>query len=83
MEQDWSNEPWTVGCNGTLSSEDGTLIVAGGGPMNDLYRAEACVNACADIPTEDLEDIIAIGKRELEKCKTLGRKWRETLNGHV
>lgn len=54
-----SPEPWKAGCNGTLESAD-ELVVAGI-DMNNAYRVEVCINACAGIPNEALQDVIDEG----------------------
>lgn len=67
-EQDWSKEPWSAGCNHTLQDATGELIVPGI-DLQDAERIAACVNACAGIPTEELEAVTGAGRQLLESYK--------------
>lgn len=52
-----SPEPWELGYYGTVRDASGRVILASPEDASDdnLRRLVACVNACAGIPTEDLE----------------------------
>lgn len=85
-KQDWAKEPWEFIAAG--EDEPYSKIVAADGKCiacdMDYYpfietecmpRIAACVSACAGVPTEDLEQVIALGKAQYNVMQALESRY--------
>lgn len=80
MEVKHTQEPWAayeVGNSRFIKSKAGDLIASGFLRMEDARRAIACVNACAGISTENLEENLPV--KELARRYNAVIKQRDEL----
>ena len=77
----WAKEPWEYEeadpLQGFIVNEEGdeiTYPIVAINPKH-LPRIVACVNACAGVPTEDLEQVITLGKAHYNTLQALESRY--------
>ena len=76
----WAKEPWEWHDDGIFDAESNEIICEPEYARwvideKSLPRIVACVNACAGVPTEDLEQVITLGKAHYNTLQALESRY--------